>query len=76
MVVGVDPGGSVAMVVAIEGPGPGPDLGRLPEVAAALGGELEVRPVAGGIEARFRLFAPGRARPVPGPVPGQVMDAS
>jgi hypothetical protein len=34
MVVATGPDGSVTIVVATEGPGPPPDLGRLPETAA------------------------------------------
>jgi hypothetical protein len=58
MVVAVEADGSVTMAVAIEGTGPGPDLSRLAGTAAALGGELAVRPLAGGLEARLRPPAP------------------
>jgi hypothetical protein len=58
MVVSVDPDGSVTVTVATEGAAPGPDLGRLTETAAALGDDLSVRLIAGGIEARLRLPAP------------------
>jgi hypothetical protein len=54
LVVVVDPEGSVTMAVATEGAGPEPDLGRLPEAATSLGGDLALRPIAGGFEARFR----------------------
>jgi hypothetical protein len=54
LVVVVEPGGSVTMAVATEGTGPEPNLGRLPEAATYLGGNLALRPIAGGFEARFR----------------------
>jgi hypothetical protein len=56
MVVAVEPDGSVAMAVATEGSGPAPDLDHLAAAATALGGELGVRHLDGGIEARFRLM--------------------
>jgi hypothetical protein len=55
LVVVVEPEGSVTMAVATEGTGPEPNLGRLPEAATSLGGDLALRPIAGGFEARFRL---------------------
>jgi hypothetical protein len=58
MVVSVEPDGSVNMSVATEGPTPEPDLRHLAGDATALGGDLAVRAVSGGIEARLRLLGP------------------
>ena len=58
MTVSVEHGGSVSMNVATEGPTPEPDLRHLAGNATALGGDLVVRAVPGGIEARLRLPGP------------------
>jgi hypothetical protein len=51
--VSVEPDDTVTVRVAIEAGGPAPDLGTLAAAAAALGCDLDVRPVAGGLEARL-----------------------
>jgi hypothetical protein len=62
MVVTIEPDGSIAMAVAIEGTGPGPDLSHLAEAARFLGGELSVRAISGGMAARLRLPRTGPPR--------------
>jgi hypothetical protein len=53
VVVSVEPDDAVTVRVATEAGGPAPDLGTLARAAAALGRDLDVRPVAGGLEARL-----------------------
>jgi hypothetical protein len=54
VVVWVEPQDAVTIRVATEVPGPAPDLGTLTEAAQALGRDLALHPVAGGLEARLR----------------------
>ena len=53
VVVSVEPDDAVTVRVATDVGGPAPDLGTLPEAAAALGRDLDVHPVPGGLEARL-----------------------
>jgi hypothetical protein len=54
VVVSLEPNDAVTIRVATEAPGPAPDLGTLMDAAGALGRDLAVHPVAGGLEARLR----------------------
>jgi hypothetical protein len=53
VVVSVEPDDAVTVRVATEVGGPAPDLGTLAGAATALGRDLDVHPVAGGLEARL-----------------------